>query len=67
MDVETEYICVGCCQVFKYEDGRFAYPTGDRCTKCGDFINDYLKEAERAIKMYNQLSGYKGVKIDHGY
>ena len=64
---ENQYVCTGCNNLFNFEDGRFAYPAGDKCNQCGDVINELLKSAEKAIEAYRLLTGYDGVKIDHGY
>ena len=64
--IEDKYQCVECKRIFSYEDGRYAYPTGDRCTPCGEQINLILKKAETLVSEYKNKSGYKGVRISLG-
>lgn len=67
MSNEEYFRCNDCGRLFKHQDGCFNYPSGRRCTDCGDLVNDYLKMAEKLLEIYKDKTGYKGISIDHGY
>ena len=55
----NENKCTNCNKKLKEGEGRFNYPKGARCVKCGVIANDYLKKAEKYLDEYAEITGYR--------
>ena len=54
----NEDYCTKCGLDLPEGEGRFNFPKGAMCTECGSVVNQYLKDAEEALRKYKKITGY---------
>lgn len=55
----NEDFCKKCGHVFEEDEGRFNFVNGAMCRLCGHPATLLIKEAEDALKKYEEITGYK--------
>ena len=51
--------CTGCNKTIKEGAGRYNFPSGIKCMKCGSPISDILNVTEKLLDIYGSKTGYR--------